>query len=934
MIRKILLASLLVVLLAGIGLYHSRPAAAQSEDNLLKNLPVSGLLSDGGTFTGVLSVDQLSLADGKLLMQGLLNGTARPKDGSTRTIVNQPFSTGALLTQQNACDILSLDLGPLNLDLLGLTVDLSAVNLEINAIPGAGNLLGNLLCAVASLLDGANPLGALVSQLSNILGRQLVNLPVSGPLSDGGTFQGTLNVTKFALNNVGALVVTGVLNGTATPQGGAPQSITEQAFSTTSTLAGAPQRALLGCSILNLDLGPLNLDLLGLTVDLSAINLDVTAVPGAGNLLGNLLCGVANLLNDGGSVSTLLNNLIGLINQLLNGLLGNLSLTSGLALNRVEGSTSADGSFVGSALITDIAMDNAGKLLISGLLSGTVTRSDKTTAPLSNFPFTTSLNLSGQNNQCDILNLDLGPLFLNILGLTIDLSPVALDIAAQPGEGKLLGNLLCAVAGLLDPGTALSGLLSQLTSLLNGQLSGLPASGPLSDGGTFSGTMDVTGFSLNQAGDLVVNGLLNGTATPNGGQAQPIRNQPFSTTGNLLKSTQRALVSCGILNLDLGPLNLDLLGLTVDLSAVALDINAVPGAGNLLGNLLCAVAGLLDDTAAASSLLNGLLGIVDSLLNGLLGNLSVTGVLPAQRVDSGVAADQFDGSVNITDLVLNDNGKIEVSGLLNGVLTQTGQPSRQVTNQRFTALVSSITSQGSCDILTLDLGPLNLDLLGLTVDLAPVNLDIAAVPGEGNLLGNLLCAVAGLLDPGTALGTLLTQLTGILSGALLDLPTSGPLSDGGSFTGTLDVTKLALNQQGQLTISGLLNGTATPSGGQAQQLRNQAFTTTASLLNKAQRAGVVCDILALDLGPLNLDLLGLTVDLSALDLNINAVPGQGNLLGNLLCAVAGLLDGTQATSVEGTPSDTIKRLFESVNASFPAAPRPQTSFKYLPILNN
>lgn len=54
---------------------------------------------------------------------------------------------------------------------------------------------------------------------------------------------------------------------------------------------------------------------------------------------------------------------------------------------------------------------------------------------------------------------------------------------------------------------------------------------------------------------------------------------------------------------------------------------------------------------------------------------------------------------------------------------------------------------GECPILFLELGPLFLDLLGLEVSLSQITLDITAVTGEGNLLGNLLCAVAGLLDP-------------------------------------------------------------------------------------------------------------------------------------------------------------------------------------------
>ena len=40
-----------------------------------------------------------------------------------------------------------------------------------------------------------------------------------------------------------------------------------------------------------------------------------------------------------------------------------------------------------------------------------------------------------------------------------------IDIVAVTGAGNLLGNLLCAVTGLLDGG--LSGLLGRLTTLLN-----------------------------------------------------------------------------------------------------------------------------------------------------------------------------------------------------------------------------------------------------------------------------------------------------------------------------------------------------------------------------------------------------------------------------------------------------------------------------------
>jgi hypothetical protein len=70
------------------------------------------------------------------------------------------------------------------------------------------------------------------------------------------------------------------------------------------------------CPILSLVLGPLNLNLLGLNITLNQVVLNITAIPGAGNLLGNLLCAVANLLN-GGNLSGILNQLVTLLNQIL-----------------------------------------------------------------------------------------------------------------------------------------------------------------------------------------------------------------------------------------------------------------------------------------------------------------------------------------------------------------------------------------------------------------------------------------------------------------------------------------------------------------------------------------------------------------------------------------------------------------------------------------
>jgi len=69
--------------------------------------------------------------------------------------------------------------------------------------------------------------------------------------------------------------------------------------------------------------------------------------------------------------------------------------------------------------------------------------------------------------NCEILHLELGPLDLDLLGLVVHLDQVVLDISAEPGPGNLLGNLLCAITGLLDsPGTQLSQLVNLLNRLL------------------------------------------------------------------------------------------------------------------------------------------------------------------------------------------------------------------------------------------------------------------------------------------------------------------------------------------------------------------------------------------------------------------------------------------------------------------------------------
>ena len=153
----------------GLVLPATTAAAKPARNALLNNIDVSGPLTDAagdpaGTFNGTLDITQISRNGTQLLFDGTLTNDAT---GAVQQFTDLP---GVLQQQGPRCQILILDLGPLHLDLLGLVVNLSAIHLDIHAVPGAGNLLGNLLCAVAGLLDG--PLGGgLGGLLNNLLDR-------------------------------------------------------------------------------------------------------------------------------------------------------------------------------------------------------------------------------------------------------------------------------------------------------------------------------------------------------------------------------------------------------------------------------------------------------------------------------------------------------------------------------------------------------------------------------------------------------------------------------------------------------------------------------------------------------------------------------------------------------------------------------------------
>ena len=184
-----------------------------------------------------------------------------------------------------------------------------------------------------------------------------------------------------------------------------------------------------------------------------------------------------------------------------------------------------------------------------------VLRADGTVkGTLAGLPFTTNItnfalqgdNPTTQQVECSVLDLELAPIHLALLGLHVDTGAICLEITATPGGG-LLGDLLCGLAG------GIPSLILPTPAQVNALQSGLVA-------------------SLNEA--------LGGSLAPAQADGDSV------CTG-----------ACEILSLSLGPLNVSLLGVNVSLDdcedgPVQVCISASQGEG-ILGDLLCGLSGPL-----------------------------------------------------------------------------------------------------------------------------------------------------------------------------------------------------------------------------------------------------------------------------------------------------------------------------------------------------
>jgi hypothetical protein len=234
-------------------------------------------------------------------------------------------------------------------------------------------------------------------------------------------------------------------------------------------------------------------------------------------------------------------------------------------------------------------------------------------------------------------------------------------------------------------------------------------------------------------------------------------------------------------------------------------------------------------------------------LTAILAALAATVALAIPASANAATSSTLSMRAKITNFRATASGVV-ADGTLTGKLRSGTSVSRDRAPVRFR--VAAARRGRRCNVITLRLAPLDLELLGVQVQTSHISLDVYA--RKGRVLGDLFCA---------------------LSHAKVTFPRSARVAR-------------ALNSR--------LDG---------RSLR--VFAASSSLsAGTAQAQPQTCQVLKLVLGPLHLDLLGLVVDLygktrsDPVIVTINAQPAKG-LLGQLLCGLAG---GGGVTNLAGLQS--------------------------------
>ena len=228
----------------------------------------------------------------------------------------------------------------------------------------------------------------------------------------------------------------------------------------------------------------------------------------------------------------------------------------------------------------------------------------------------------------------------------------------------------------------------------------------------------------------------------------------------------------------------------------------------------------------------------------LLATLGVAAALAVPATADAATSSSLSMRAKITSFRATASGVV-ADGTLTGRLSSGTSVSRDSAPVRFK--VAAARRGRTCNVITLRLAPLDLELLGVQVTTSHISLDV--VGHKGRVLGDLFCGLAH---------------------AKVTFPR----------------VARAMNAR--------LDG---------RPLR--VFSASQSLPASASQAQpTTCQVLKLVLGPLHLDLLGLVVDLygkttsDPVVVTIDAQPSKG-LLGQLLCGLAG---GGGVTDLAGLQS--------------------------------
>ena len=171
-------AALAVMLIGGAG-----PAAAQTSTTpLTKTVKMTGTAKNGKKFKGTYTIKRFTHRGSKLYAVGTLKGRLKGRRVTKNNVripasLARPASAAQIPPTPNACQILNLTLQPIDLNLLGLRLRTSRIDLRLEGVPGAGNLLGNLLCGITGILDPQAAAPATPSVLTQVLNALLALVP-------------------------------------------------------------------------------------------------------------------------------------------------------------------------------------------------------------------------------------------------------------------------------------------------------------------------------------------------------------------------------------------------------------------------------------------------------------------------------------------------------------------------------------------------------------------------------------------------------------------------------------------------------------------------------------------------------------------------------------------------------------------------------------